>query len=73
MQRAEEKGFLVTMFGRKRCFPHIKSSNFGMKIQSQRQAFNFLIQGKTDKNAKGTVSVISSKPSSKDGNVVFFQ
>ena len=43
-----------------------------MKIQSQRQAFNFLIQGKTDKNAKGTVSVISSKPSSKDGNVVFF-
>ena len=42
-----------------------------MKIQSQRQAFNFLIQGKTDKNAKGTVSVISSKPSSKDGNVFF--
>ena len=42
---AEKNGFLTTLLGRRRYFPHISSSIPGQRAQAQRQAFNFLIQG----------------------------
>ena len=39
--KAEKNGFLTTLFGRRRYFPHISSHNQTLKAQ----AFNFLIQG----------------------------
>jgi len=59
--RATEKGCLVTMFGRRRRFPHINSANVGLKIQSQRQAFNFLIQGSAADIAKNSVILTEKK------------
>jgi len=53
--RAEQQGSLVNMFGRKRYFPHINAANLGLKIQAQRQAFNFLIQGTAADIAKNAV------------------
>ena len=42
---AEKNGFLTSLLGRRRYFPHISSSTPGLRAQAQRQAFNFLIQG----------------------------
>ena len=36
---AERHGFLTTVLGRRRYFPHISSSNLTFRAQSQRQAF----------------------------------
>ena len=45
--RAEQQGSLVNMFGRKRIFPNIGINNcLPARIQAQRQAFNFVIQGR---------------------------
>ena len=49
---AEEKGYLTSLMGRRRYFPHISSSNHKFKAQAQRQAFNFLIQGSAADIAK---------------------
>ncbi len=45
IERARTQGRLASMFGRRRHFPYISSSNLGLRAQAQRQAFNFLIQG----------------------------
>lgn len=49
---AEKNGFLTSLLGRRRYFPHIGSSNPAFKAQAQRQAFNFLIQGSAADIAK---------------------
>lgn len=49
---AEKDGFLSTLLGRRRYFPGIRSSNMGVRSQSQRSAFNFLLQGSAADIAK---------------------
>ena len=49
---AEKNGFLTSLLGRRRYFPHISSSNNTFRAQAQRQAFNFLIQGSAADIAK---------------------
>ena len=49
---AENKGYLTSLMGRRRYFPHISSTNHKFKAQAQRQAFNFLIQGSAADIAK---------------------
>ena len=49
---AEKCGYLTSLLGRRRYFPHITSSNLAFKAQAQRQAFNFLIQGSAADIAK---------------------
>jgi len=49
---AEKNGYLTSLLGRRRYFPHICSSNLGLRSQAQRQAFNFLIQGSAADIAK---------------------
>ena len=49
---AEDKGYLTSLMGRRRYFPHISSTNHKFKAQAQRQAFNFLIQGSAADIAK---------------------
>ena len=49
---AEDKGYLTSLMGRRRYFPHISSLNHKFKAQAQRQAFNFLIQGSAADIAK---------------------
>ena len=42
---AHEKGYAVTMFGRKRYIPELKSSNFNIRQGAERMALNTPIQG----------------------------
>merc|ERR1719233_1694910 len=53
--KAEKDGFLTTLFGRRRYFPHISSSIPALRAQGQRQAFNFLIQGSAADVVKSAV------------------
>ena len=53
--KAEKDGFLTTLFGRRRYFPHISSSTPALRAQGQRQAFNFLIQGSAADIVKSAV------------------
>lgn len=39
------QGYVVTLSGRRRLFPNIRSSNYKLRAYSERQAINFLIQG----------------------------
>ncbi|MBQ7345313.1 MAG: DNA polymerase I [Oscillospiraceae bacterium] len=45
VEEAREKGFTVTMFGRKRYIPELKSSNFNIRSGAERIALNTPIQG----------------------------
>ncbi|HEU4695105.1 MAG TPA: DNA polymerase I, partial [Vicinamibacterales bacterium] len=42
---ARETGVLRTLFGRRRFFPNMRSSNFQLRGQAEREAMNFPIQG----------------------------
>ena len=42
------KGFLYTIFNRRRWFPNINDTNFQLRAQSERQAVNFRVQGMYD-------------------------
>lgn len=45
VETAKEKGYVETMFGRRRYLPEIKSSNFNMRAFGERVARNMPIQG----------------------------
>lgn len=45
VQEAHEKGFVTTMFGRRRDLPAIKSRNFNQRALAERMAMNTPIQG----------------------------
>ncbi|MEJ5299721.1 MAG: DNA polymerase I [Thermodesulforhabdaceae bacterium] len=45
IELAREKGFVQTLFGRKRWIPEIKSQNKTVRQQGERLAFNTVIQG----------------------------
>ena len=39
-------GYLCTLYGRKRYFPELNSTNAAVKAHAERQAVNFPVQGK---------------------------
>ena len=45
MAHAKEKGYVTTLFGRKRPIPELKSSNFMQRSFGERVAMNSPIQG----------------------------
>ena len=45
MEHAKEKGYVVTLFGRRRPVPELKSSNFMQRSFGERVAMNAPIQG----------------------------
>ena len=45
MEKAKEKGYSITMFGRRRPVPELKSSNFMQRSFGERVAMNAPIQG----------------------------
>ena len=45
IEQCEEKGFVLTLFGRRRYIPEIKSSNRSIRQFAQRQAINTPVQG----------------------------
>jgi len=45
VKKAEEQGFVTTLFGRRRYIPEINNKNMGIRQFSQRQAVNTPIQG----------------------------
>ncbi|MDO8488976.1 MAG: DNA polymerase, partial [Candidatus Omnitrophota bacterium] len=45
IKRAEEKGFVTTLLGRRRYIPEINNKNMGIKQFAQRQAVNTPLQG----------------------------
>lgn len=45
MEEAKEKGYVTTMFGRRRPVPELKSSNFMQRSFGERVAMNSPIQG----------------------------
>ncbi len=44
-EEAKDKGYVETMFGRRRYLPELKSSNFNMRAFGERVARNMPIQG----------------------------
>ncbi|XP_077334576.1 DNA polymerase nu [Lithobates pipiens] len=46
VQECLSKGFVISLMGRKRPLPHINSKNYSLRAQAERQAVNFVIQGK---------------------------
>ena len=45
IQKAKQDGFVVTLFGRRRWLPELKSSNFNLRSFGERVALNMPIQG----------------------------
>ena len=45
MEQGKEKGYVTTMFGRRRPIPELKSSNFMQRSFGERVAMNSPIQG----------------------------
>lgn len=44
-QEAREKGFITSLFGRRRYFPSINDRNFSVRSRAEREAINMPIQG----------------------------
>jgi len=44
-QEAREKGYVTSLFGRRRYFPGIKDRNFAVRSRAEREAINMPIQG----------------------------
>ncbi|XP_075050309.1 DNA polymerase nu isoform X3 [Mixophyes fleayi] len=49
IEQCHNKGFVVSLMGRKRPLPHIHSKNYRFRAQAERQAVNFVIQGLSHK------------------------
>ncbi len=45
VEQARQQGYVVTLFGRRRALPELKSSNFNMRSFGERVALNMPIQG----------------------------
>jgi DNA polymerase-1 len=61
---ARETGVLRTLFGRRRFFPNMRSSNFQLRGQGEREAMNFPIQGSAaDILKKAMIDVHAALPS----------
>uniref|UniRef100_A0A3Q0SH24 Polymerase (DNA directed) nu n=1 Tax=Amphilophus citrinellus TaxID=61819 RepID=A0A3Q0SH24_AMPCI len=49
IQQSHKKGYVLSIMGRRRTLPNINSPDWGVRMQAERQAVNFVVQGrKTD-------------------------
>uniref|UniRef100_A0A3B5LRE5 Polymerase (DNA directed) nu n=1 Tax=Xiphophorus couchianus TaxID=32473 RepID=A0A3B5LRE5_9TELE len=45
IQQSHKQGYVVSLMGRRRLLPHISSPDWGIRMQAERQAVNFVVQG----------------------------
>nr|XP_046236529.1 DNA polymerase nu isoform X2 [Scatophagus argus]XP_046236530.1 DNA polymerase nu isoform X2 [Scatophagus argus]XP_046236531.1 DNA polymerase nu isoform X2 [Scatophagus argus]XP_046236532.1 DNA polymerase nu isoform X2 [Scatophagus argus]XP_046236533.1 DNA polymerase nu isoform X2 [Scatophagus argus]XP_046236534.1 DNA polymerase nu isoform X2 [Scatophagus argus]XP_046236535.1 DNA polymerase nu isoform X2 [Scatophagus argus] len=45
IQHCHKQGYVLSIMGRRRTLPHINSSDWGIRMQAERQAVNFVVQG----------------------------
>ncbi|KAM6909450.1 DNA polymerase nu [Xenentodon cancila] len=46
IQQSHKQGYVLSIMGRRRNLPNINSTNWGVRMQSERQAVNFVVQGR---------------------------
>uniref|UniRef100_A0A3B5LMN4 Polymerase (DNA directed) nu n=1 Tax=Xiphophorus couchianus TaxID=32473 RepID=A0A3B5LMN4_9TELE len=47
IQRTIQQSYVVSLMGRRRLLPHISSPDWGIRMQAERQAVNFVVQGRS--------------------------
>ncbi|XP_042368648.1 DNA polymerase nu [Plectropomus leopardus] len=45
IQQCHKQGYVLSIMGRRRTLPHISSPDWGIRMQAERQAVNFVVQG----------------------------
>ncbi|KAI3375733.1 hypothetical protein L3Q82_004031 [Scortum barcoo] len=45
VQQCHKQGYVLSVMGRRRTLPNINSSDWGIRMQAERQAVNFVVQG----------------------------
>uniref|UniRef100_A0AAQ5Z1Z5 DNA-directed DNA polymerase family A palm domain-containing protein n=1 Tax=Amphiprion ocellaris TaxID=80972 RepID=A0AAQ5Z1Z5_AMPOC len=45
IQRSHKQGYVLSIMGRRRNLPNINSTDWGIRMQAERQAVNFVVQG----------------------------
>ncbi|KAM5194625.1 DNA polymerase nu [Mantella aurantiaca] len=60
VQECRNRGYVISLMGRKRPLPHINSKNYSLRAQAERQAVNFVIQGSAADLCKLAMIKISS-------------
>ncbi|XP_034146705.1 DNA polymerase nu [Esox lucius] len=45
IQQCHKQGYVLSIMGRRRAFPHVHSVDWAVRMQAERQAVNFVVQG----------------------------
>ncbi|XP_016532666.1 DNA polymerase nu isoform X1 [Poecilia formosa] len=45
IQQSHKQGYVVSLMGRRRLLPNVSSPDWGLRMQAERQAVNFVVQG----------------------------
>ncbi|XP_030635176.1 DNA polymerase nu [Chanos chanos] len=64
VQQCHKHGYVVSIMGRRRALPHIRSSDWNLRSQAERQAVNFVVQGSAADLCKMAMIQIFSRVSS---------
>ncbi|XP_045081492.1 DNA polymerase nu isoform X1 [Coregonus clupeaformis] len=64
IQQCHKRGYVVSIMGRRRTLPHIHSADWGVRMQAERQAVNFVVQGSAADLCKMAMIRIFSQVSS---------
>ncbi|XP_055792997.1 DNA polymerase nu [Salvelinus fontinalis] len=64
IQQCHKQGYVVSIMGRRRTLPHIHSTDWGVRMQAERQAVNFVVQGSAADLCKMAMIRIFSQVSS---------
>uniref|UniRef100_A0A3P8ZGS3 DNA-directed DNA polymerase n=1 Tax=Esox lucius TaxID=8010 RepID=A0A3P8ZGS3_ESOLU len=46
IQQCHKQGYVLSIMGRRRAFPHVHSVDWAVRMQAERQAVNFVVQGR---------------------------
>uniref|UniRef100_A0A3B3YPL6 DNA-directed DNA polymerase family A palm domain-containing protein n=1 Tax=Poecilia mexicana TaxID=48701 RepID=A0A3B3YPL6_9TELE len=47
IQQSHKQGYVVSLMGRRRLLPNVSSPDWGLRMQAERQAVNFVVQGRS--------------------------
>ncbi|XP_030194862.1 DNA polymerase nu isoform X1 [Gadus morhua] len=61
VQQCHQQGYVVSIMGRRRALPLIHSADWGVRMQAERQAVNFVVQGSAADLCKMAMIRISSQ------------
>ncbi|KAJ8008471.1 hypothetical protein DPEC_G00105160 [Dallia pectoralis] len=64
IQQCHKQGYVLSIMGRRRSFPHVNSVDWGVRMQAERQAVNFVVQASAADLCKMAMIQIFSKVSS---------